>query len=73
MSQLESQLPEREARLIQALREALTQQQEDPSNSLAPYNAGLIYAQLGDSEAAEKSYRVAVERNPAAGHSRTFF
>jgi tetratricopeptide (TPR) repeat protein len=65
MSQLESQLPEREARLIQALRQALTEQAEDPANAMPAYNAGLIYAQLGDVEAAEKSYRDAVDRNPS--------
>ncbi|MFI5401108.1 MAG: tetratricopeptide repeat protein [SAR324 cluster bacterium] len=64
MSLQESQLPGREAGLIQALREALTQQQEDPANHMPAYNAGLIYAQLGDLEAAVQSYRAALDRNP---------
>jgi tetratricopeptide (TPR) repeat protein len=65
MSQQESQLPEREARLVSALRDALIQQQEDPANHMPAYNAGVLYGQLGDLEAAEKSYQAAVDRNPA--------
>ncbi len=65
MSQMESQLPEREQRLVQALREALAEQMEEPANPLPPYNCGLIYTQLQDFAAAENSYRLAVERNPA--------
>lgn len=64
MSFQESQLPEREAGLVQALREALSQQQEDPANHMPAYNAGLIYAQLGDWGSAEQSYRAALDRNP---------
>jgi tetratricopeptide (TPR) repeat protein len=65
MSQLESQLPDREQRLVQALRQALQEQQQDPANPMPAYNCGLIFTQLGDLEGAEASYRAAVDRNPA--------
>ena len=50
--------------LLRDLRESLSQQAAEPENHLAPYQAGLIYARLGEYEQAVNSYRTALERFP---------
>jgi tetratricopeptide (TPR) repeat protein len=53
-----------DAILLDDLQSYLRQQEEDPGNHLAPYQAGLIYARLGQFEEAVRSYQRAIERFP---------
>lgn len=64
MSSAEKISPDQVELLLSDLRVFQQEQQEDPGNHLPPYHCGLIYSQLGDYEAAERSYLAAVERNP---------
>ncbi len=50
--------------LLRDLRDFLSQQEAEPDNHLAPYQAGLIFARLGEYEQAVNSYRTALERFP---------
>ena len=51
-------------RLVADLQGYLRQQQQNPLDPFPPYHCGLIYSQLGDSDAAIRSYQEAVQRNP---------
>ncbi len=50
--------------LLDDLQGFLRQQEQDPANHLAPYQAGLIYSRLGQFEDAAHSYQRAIERFP---------
>ena len=50
--------------LLDDLQACLRQQEEEPANHLAPYQAGLIYSRLGEFEEAARSYQHAIERFP---------
>ena len=50
--------------LLGDLRVFLAQQAAEPDNHLAPYQAGLIFARLGEYDQAVDSYRTALERFP---------
>jgi tetratricopeptide (TPR) repeat protein len=64
MAQSEPSRSLADAILLDDLQGFLRQQEEDPGNHLAPYQAGLIYTRLGQFEEAVRSYQRAIERFP---------
>ena len=64
MAQSESSKSFADAILLDDLQGYLRQQQEDPANHLAPYQAGLIYTRLGQFDQAARSYQQAIQRFP---------
>ena len=64
MAQQEARGSSAEEALFNDLRDVLRQQELEPDNHLPPYQAGLIFARMGDFQSAVESYRAALERMP---------